>query len=65
MNSEKETERPENKRLAELEDEFKKGGTLIKQLQEEIAERQRKIAAVRETQLRIQGAYAELNKKKE
>lgn len=49
-------------RIEEVKAEFEKGNVIVKGLQDEIAERQRKIAAVRETQVRLQGANAELKR---
>jgi predicted nucleic acid-binding Zn-ribbon protein len=49
-------------RKAELESEFAALSEKAKDLQGEIAAKQRELAAAREAQLRIQGAYAELLK---
>lgn len=49
-------------RKDELKAEFDKGDELIKGFQKEIAELQRKIAGTRETQVRLQGAYAEVER---
>ena len=49
-------------RKGALKSEFEKGDDLIKGFQKEIAELQRKIAGTRETQVRLQGAYAEVER---
>lgn len=48
-------------RMDELKTIADKGNKEVAVLQQEIAERQRRIAAIREELIRMQGAYAELN----
>lgn len=48
------------KRKAELQAEFDKLGENFKEIQGDIAAKQRLLASIRENQLRIQGAFAEL-----
>lgn len=49
-------------RLAELTAEFGELGERFKGVQADIAAKQRELAAIRERQLQIQGAFAELKK---
>ena len=52
-------------RLTELQAEFDQLGEDFKVIQYEIAVKQRQLASIRENQLRIQGAFAELKKQVE
>lgn len=52
-------------RKAELQAEFDKLNVSFKEVQGEIAAKQRVLASIRESQLRIQGAFAELQKLEE
>ena len=52
-------------RKTELQSEFDKLTELFKSVQGEISAKQRQLASIRENQLRIQGAFAELQKLEE
>ena len=52
-------------RKTELQAEFDKLNESFKEVQGEIAAKQRLLASIRENQLRIQGAFAELKKLEE